>query len=44
MNQMQILYVKDFLYISWDNQLEPALHWWFDEHEIKVGRLTISYS
>ena len=48
---MQLIYIKDRIYISWDTELPAEIHWWHSEAarsgapgEIKLGRLTITYS
>ena len=43
MNQMQLLYVKDLLYISWETTLPADIYWWKEQQEIRLGRLSIVY-
>ena len=40
---MELLYIADILYVSWDTQFGFELHWHREEKEIQIGYIYIVY-
>ena len=41
---MELLYIKDRLFVCWETDLPAEIYWYREEKEIRIGRLSIVYS